>query len=149
MNFHPDIVAYSADGRLQMVCEVKGRQAGSSAAAVKVRRNLLAHEAFPRAPFFVVSFPERLYLWKQGAATTESPPDYTARTDDILDEYLGSWSSHPAQLAEESLVIALSAWLRDVAGAKRASRSEADRVAVESGLSSAISHGAVNQEPGQ
>ena len=147
MNFHPDIVAYSADGRLQMVGEVKSGQPGSPAAAVKVRRNLLAHGAFPRAPFFAVFYPQQLYLWKDGASTTEGP-DSTARITDILHEYLGNWSSNPEQLAEESLLIALSAWFRDVAGQNRRSSSEADRVAIESGLSRAISHGAVNAEPG-
>lgn len=149
MHFNPDIVAYSADGRLQMVGEVKSRQHGSSAAAVKVRRNLLAHGAFPRAPYFVVFFPERLYLWKDGTGTTESLPDYTAPTADILGEYLGTWSNKPEQLAEESLVIALIAWFRDLAGQNRGVRSEADRVAVESGLSHAINHGKVSAEPAQ
>ncbi|MBD0319643.1 MAG: hypothetical protein ICV87_04870 [Gemmatimonadetes bacterium] len=149
MQFHPDIVAYSADGRLQMVGEIKSRQQGSSAAAVKVRHNLLAHGAFPRAPYFVVFFPEQLYLWKNGAGTTESPPDYTARITDILAEYLGTWSNNPENLAEESLSIALSAWFRDLAGDKRRVRSEADRVVVESGLSRAISRGEVNAEPRQ
>lgn len=148
MHFHPDIVAYSADGRLQMVGEVKGRQHGSSAAAVKVRRNLLAHGAFPPAPYFVVFFPERLYLWKDGTGTTEGP-DYTARISDILDEYLGPWSNNREQLAEESLLIALIAWFRDLAGQNRVVRSEADRVVIESGLSRAINHGEVSAEPGQ
>ncbi|CAA9297350.1 MAG: hypothetical protein AVDCRST_MAG89-219, partial [uncultured Gemmatimonadetes bacterium] len=73
---------------------------------------------------------------------------YTAPTADILGEYLGTWSNKPEQLAEESLVIALSAWFRDLAGQNRSSSSEADRVAIESGLSRAISHGAVNAGPG-
>jgi hypothetical protein len=143
-----DIAVYSPDDRLLLVVEVKNRQEASAAWAAKLRRNLLIHHALPAAQYFLLALPDRLYLWKNASTPSEAPPDFVASTGDVLREYLGGWVDRPERIAEESLQIALTSWLQDIAGSARnpSEESEADRMLIESGLYEPIRNGAVATE---
>jgi hypothetical protein len=116
---------------------------------VKFRQNLLAHDAIPRANYFLLALPDQLYLWKDAWNQEASHPHYVVRTWDALRDYLSSWTEPPQQLGEEKLELALTSWLRDLTNLTRKLRpdSEADRMLVDSGLYDAIKSGMVLLEP--
>ena len=147
MNTRPDIEVYSPDHSLQLVVEARRTTGASREWAARFRRNLLAHAAVPNAPFFLLAFPATLYLWRNGAGL-DSPPDYEAPASDVLREYLGAWAATTEDVGEESLQIALGAWLRDLTQAFREPRSHsaADQMLVASGLYDAIQHGSIEFE---
>jgi hypothetical protein len=147
MSTGPDIAVYSPDHQLQLVVEVKSTPDPSSQWAAQFRRNLLENGALPNAPYLILVFPQRLFLWRSGPAA-EVPPDYSARTSDVLREYLGSWAEHAPHLGEESLEIAVSSWLRELTSARRAPHpeSDADRILMDSGAYEAIRHGSVTSD---
>lgn len=145
MDTKADILVHSPDDRLQLVVEVKNRAKGSAEWAAKLRRNLVAHGAMPPAKFFLLALPDSLYLWKDTWSPRELPPDYIARTADILERYLGRWATASTPMAEESLQLAVSSWLRDAASSPEPPQagSEAHRILVDSGLLEAIREGEV------
>lgn len=144
-SYRPDFALYSPDGELEMVGEVKKAQEASPGAASRIRRNLLAHRAIPNAPYFLIFFPDRLYLWKDVQSDVDSPPSRSAGIADVLRDYLGDPAKNPVGLGEESLELALGSWFRDLATATRApsETSEADKLLVESGLYSALRRGSI------
>jgi hypothetical protein len=143
MNTTADILVHSPDHRLQLVVEVKNIADASPQWAASLRRNLLVHGAVPDAPYFLLALPKRLFLWKP-TAEPDVAPDYVAGTTELLRDYLGSWFQEQ-QLSEESLELAVRAWLRDLTWSMRTPRrdSEADRMLLESGAYEAIHHGSV------
>jgi hypothetical protein len=147
MDTAPDIAVYSPDHRLQLVVEVKSTPAASSEWAAQFRSNLLENGALPNAPFLILAFPHRLFLWRSGPAA-EVPPDYSANTSDVLREYLGNWAENAPHLGEESLEIAVSSWLRELTSTMRAPRRESDpdRILMDSGAYQAIRHGSVTSD---
>jgi hypothetical protein len=147
MNTTPDIAVYSPDHRLQLIVEVKSTPEASSEWAAQFRASLLESGALPNAPYFILVFPQRLFLWRSGP-TADVPPDYSASTSHVLREYLGSWAENSPHLGEESLEIAVSSWLRELTSTMRAPRpeSDADHILMESGAYQAIRHGSVTSD---
>src|SRR5215813_1877658 len=93
-----DIEVYSHDKKLKLVVEVKNKHGASPEWAVQMRRNLLAHSAVPRAPFFLLALPDNLYRWKDGSDSTESrPPDFVVDASPILADYLKNMKNVPTR----------------------------------------------------
>jgi hypothetical protein len=58
-----DILLFDREGRRLLVAEVKNKRNTSPKWAAELRRNLLAHEGFRHAEFFLVLTPDHLYFW--------------------------------------------------------------------------------------
>jgi hypothetical protein len=130
-----DIVVYSSGHRPVLVVECKGGGETVAQGAAQLRRNLLIHGLIPDAPYLLLAFPTNFFLWKRESAPGD-PPDFSAPSIGVLREYLGALADQKGVLREESLQLALEAWLGDLASTVRQpkSSSEADRIVVESGL---------------
>src|SRR5882757_1584765 len=135
MALRVDIVIESPDRRRILVVECKRAQDASSQQAVRWRRNFVTHGLDSEVPYFMLAFPTGLFLWRANA-NIGAPPDFTAPAQGVLKRYLGPIADQPGGPLEESLEIAFSTWLSDLAHGVRQpdSSSEADQMLVESGL---------------
>jgi hypothetical protein len=133
MAFRTDIVIESPDRRRILVVECTRNT--SSQQAVRWRRNFVAHGLDSEVPYFLLAFPTSLFLWRANA-NIEAPPDFTAPAQGVLKRYLGSIADQPGGPLEESLEIAFSTWLSNLAHGVRQpdALSEADQMLVTSGL---------------
>ena len=144
-----DIIAYSTDHRPVLVVECKGGKETSPGNAARLRRNLLAHELIPDAPYFLLAFSTVFFLWRD-KTPADQPPDFSASARSVLREYLGKLAEDAAATRGESLQLALVSWLGDLASAIRQPDpgSEADQMLVKSGLYEKIRSGEVKSEVG-
>jgi hypothetical protein len=76
-----------------------------------------------------------VHLWKRDTPPG-SQPDFRASAQDIWRDYLGELAEKPQGPREESMELAVSAWLNDLANnvSKPDPDSTADQMLVESGL---------------
>ncbi|HEU4624181.1 MAG TPA: hypothetical protein VFS52_05420 [Steroidobacteraceae bacterium] len=135
MPARPDIVVYSQDKRRVLVVEVKEGKEPDPEHTAGLRRTLIAHDLLPHAPFFLLAYRTRLFLWRQETKPGE-PPDYSASAAPILDDYASSFLKAGSPLRESGLQLIIFAWLADLASGARVPHpdSEPDRMSVESGL---------------
>jgi hypothetical protein len=76
-------------GQLALVVEVKHKIGASPQWAASLRSNILAHGTFPKAPYFLMVFPDQFYLWTDADAQLDhSEPTYTIDAHPILQPYL-------------------------------------------------------------
>jgi hypothetical protein len=142
-----DIIAYSMDHRPVLVVECKGGKGTSPENAALLRRNLLAHELIPDAPYFLLAFATAFFLWREKTPADELP-DFSASARSVLREYLGELAEKAPATRGESLQLALVSWLGDLASAIRQPDpgSEADQMLVKSGVYEKIRRGEVKSE---
>jgi hypothetical protein len=106
-----DIAVRSADGRLQLVVEVKNRAGTNAAWAAEMRRNLAAHPAIAAAPFFLVALPDHFYLWHNVSHPQDIVlPDYDVDPAPLLAPYVGAGVQAVMGLSGAGLQLAVSAW---------------------------------------
>jgi hypothetical protein len=100
----------------------------------------------PKTKFFLLALPDFLYLWRDGHSSEAIPPDYTARTLNVLQQYLTRVGNEPRHIAEEGLELALTSWLREatVSSKHPPAGSDSYKLLVESGLQDAISKAEVS-----
>jgi hypothetical protein len=111
-----DFIAYGADGSVVLLAEAKSRYGTSDVWAAKLRRNMLEHGVLPRAKYFLVATPERIYGWKQeNLKLDEVPPDFTIDTQRALARYFAMLDQDAARLGPEAFKALVLAWLTDVA----------------------------------
>jgi hypothetical protein len=58
-----DLSVDNRSGQLALVVEVKSKINASPEWAARFRQNILAHGTFPKAPYYLMVFPDRFYLW--------------------------------------------------------------------------------------
>lgn len=144
-----DIAVYSADGKLQLIVEVKNRGNPTTEWAATMRRNLYAHSVIPLSPFFLLALPERFYLWKQSNPPAGATlPDYEIDAVPILARYIDSSAISVNNLSEYGLELVVTSWLNDLCNRdltqELASRDEL--WLFDSGLIEAIRNGSVHTE---
>ena len=141
-----DLAVYSAEGRLQLVVEVRSRTGAPSDWAAEFRGNLLANGAIPDAPYFLMALPDHFYLWRDSTrAAGDVLPDYEVDPAPLLSPYLDDELRLSGRLSNSGLHLAVSAWLRDLiwrVGDPTALAPEAPWL-VDSGLYSAVRGGMV------
>lgn len=135
MAVRADIVIELPNRRPILIVECKQAQDISSQKAVRWRRNLVAHGLDSEVPYFLLAFPTGLFLWRANS-NLEAPPDFTAPAQILLKRFLGPIADQPGGPLEESIEIALSFWLAELAHGVRQPEalSEADQMLVRSGL---------------
>ena len=147
----PDFAVYSPDHKLQLVVEVKGTPNSDSNWAAKLRRNLLAHGAVPRAPYFLLVLPDYLYLWSHAADQESALPDFRADTREVLRRYLSHWPAgeRSEPIGERGLELAVRSWLSELAGRGNGESHEtrADDWLNKSGLAAIVRTGTLRAEP--
>jgi hypothetical protein len=111
-----DFVAYDRRGDVILLAEAKGRSGTSEEWAVQLRRNILAHGALPRAPYFLVAALDRLYFWKQDGTEGTDRPDFSVDAPNILAPYLEKLGRSISEVRSQSFEFLILWWLTDLAG---------------------------------
>lgn len=145
-----DFIAYDHTGRVILVAEVKRRLGTSERWATQFRRNMLAHGFFPKAPFFLIATPERMYFWKQDRpGNTDEPPSFTMDSTSALKPYLERLGKPPQAVGEQTLELLVSSWLSDMAGAREAHAVQDPSILwlTESGLLDSLEAGRIELNP--
>jgi hypothetical protein len=147
MPARPDIAVYARDKRLVLAVEVKDGKEPSGQAAAALRRNLISHKLLTNAPYFLLAYRTRLFLWREETAPGQLA-DCSALTTPVLHDYASSLSKPESTLRGSGLQIVIFAWLADLASGARKpeSDSEPEKMLVDSGLYERIHLGDVQFE---
>jgi hypothetical protein len=147
MRLEYDIVVEAPDRTRVLVVECKRTKESSDVGATKWRRNLQVHGLNVDSEFFLLAFPTKLFLWKAGTPA-HANPDFSAPSMPVLKRYLGRVADQPRAPLPESLEIAFSTWLSDLANGVRKpdASSEPERMLVQSGLLERIKGGRVRTQ---
>ena len=90
----PDIVGFDRNGQIRLVAEVKNRRGVSSEWAARLRGNLSTATPPPKDAFFLLVFPDKLFLWKPSAPVAHDVrPDVSATVPKWLSEHSSSTSA--------------------------------------------------------
>ena len=103
---------HNRNGQRIIDIEVKTKLNASPEWAARFRRNILAHGTFPKAPYFLMVFPDFFYLWADADAQSErSKPTYTIDTRPILQPYFERAGVTAEQISAQSLELIVASWL--------------------------------------
>jgi hypothetical protein len=139
-----DIAVYGPDNQLALAVEVKSIPNRSPEWAARFRRNLLAHQHVPNAPYFMFVLPDRIYLWVDSdidEGTVE--PTYDIDAQPILHDYFAQTGFQAEQLGSQSLELIVASWLSQLIHQDVDELDDSLTWLVESGLYEAIAGGFV------
>lgn len=142
-----DLTAYNQDNQRVLVVEVKSKLEATPQWAAQLRRNILAHGTFPNAPYFLMVFPDRFYLWKN----TESnhaliEPTYVIDARPILQPYFQQAGVIADHVSGQSLELIVELWLSEVMQKTRDEFDASQQWLLDSGLYDAVVGGSVDHE---
>ena len=139
-----DLSVDNRSGQLTLAVEVKSKINASPEWAARFRRNILAHGTFPEAPYYLMVFPDRFYLWA-GAEVhlDESEPTYAIDARPIFQPYFEQAGVTADQINGQSLELIAAAWLGEIIYAEKSAKEldESQRWLIDSGLYAALSGG--------
>jgi hypothetical protein len=136
-----DFVAYDKRGQAILLVEAKSSQNTTELWAARFRRNMLEHDTLPRAPFFLIATPERMYFWRQDDASPgEAPPQFTMDATAELKPYFEKFGESPEEISGQAFDLILYCWLTDIAefGQMRAKQDSSPGWLSDSGLFEAL-----------
>lgn len=149
MSFNWDISIYNRDNQLVLVAEVKAILNASQDWGAKLRRNLLAHGILPNAPYFLLAFPDKLYLWtNSNTQMGEIEPTYAIDANPIFQPYFQKARVPAEKISGQSFELIVTSWLREIINSKKLLNEldESQHWLIESGLYTAISGGKLASE---
>lgn len=110
-----DLVAYSPDGQITLIVEVKSKIDTSRPWATRMRRNMLAHGVVPDSRFLLLALPDRLYLWKDISNTPELvEPTYELDATPFFQPYYERANISPDNLSGQSFELIVTSWLNEL-----------------------------------
>ena len=146
---HWDLSVVNQNNQLILVVEVKRKTNASPDWAAKFRRNILAHGTFPRAPYFLLAFPDQFYLWAEAELNLElSKPTYRIDARPILQPYFEKAGVTANTISGQSLELVVASWLSEIMHAERPPQEvdETYRWVINSGLQAALAGGRLESE---
>lgn len=142
-----DIAIYNRDNQLVVLVEVKTKLNASPEWAAQLRSNIFAHSTFSKAPYFLMAFPDRFYLWADAAEESEiSDPTYTINAHPILDSYFEQAGVSANQIIGQSLELIVASWLGKIMHSPLPELEQSQHWLIESGFYSAIAGGHFERE---
>jgi len=120
MATQPDFFLYDRIGRLVAVVQVSARRGTSREWAAEFRRNIIAHfETFRGAPFYLLTTPDRLYLWKNAPTVLDDesppvPPDYEVDGELLFSRYLEGLSRKQKEIMRPTFELIVMSWLGEL-----------------------------------
>lgn len=110
-----DLSVDNRNGQLTLVVEIKRKANVTPEWAAKLRRNIFAHGTFPKAPYFLMVFPDKFYLWSNDEAyQDQSEPTYTIDSAPILQPYFERAGVTADQISGASLELIVTSWLGEI-----------------------------------
>lgn len=110
-----DIAVYGKDKRLKLLVEIKMKYGTSISWAAKMRRNMYAHGLLPETDFFLLTLPDKFYLWKDVGILIEAiEPSYEINPQSFLEPYYRKANVSPSNITEASLELIISSWLTQI-----------------------------------
>ncbi|BAZ69604.1 hypothetical protein NIES4106_43770 [Fischerella sp. NIES-4106] len=107
-----DLSVDDRSGQRMLVVEVKTKRNTSPEWVSQFRRNILAHGTFPKAPYFLMVFPDRFYLWTDADDQPEQrEPDYSIDARPILQPYFEQAGVSEDKISGQSLELIVASWL--------------------------------------
>jgi hypothetical protein len=144
-----DLSVRDAKGQLVLIVEVKRKLNASTEWATKLRRNILAHGTFPNAPYFMMVFPDKFYLWQNADFyPIYQKPTYTVDALPILQPYYDQAEVEFSQISSQSLELIVASWLGEIIYFTKSSEDidESQHWLIDSGLNAAIAGGQLDQQ---
>jgi len=142
---HWDLSVENHNGQLTLVVEVKRKINASPEWAARLRQNILAHGTFPTAPYFMMAFPDRFYLWTDAevAHLDRSEPTYTIDARPLLQPYFERAGVAAEKISEHSLELIVASWLGEIIHAEKTPEAadKSQRWLIDSGLYNALAGG--------
>ena len=139
-----DLSVENRNGQLALVVEVRSKINASPEWAARLRRNILAHGTFPQAPYFLMIFPDRFYLWSDAQVLSEQgEPTYSIDAGPILQPYCQQAGVRADQISRQSLEMIVASWLAGIIHSEKSPEDveQSQRWLVDSGLYAALSGG--------
>ena len=121
MTQYADILAFDKFGQTALIVEATIKRGGSSTNwAAKLRRNILAHDLLPNAPFFLLALPDNFYLSDNSNTDSEmAEPIETVNPRPFLQPYYESFGVSPDGLTARSFEFIVQSWLERVLAAEK------------------------------
>ena len=143
-----DLSFDNPDGQLTLVVEVKNKTNVSPEWVAKLRRNILAHSILPNAPYFLIVFPDKFYLWIDENHIEESKPAYIIDAYSILQPYFERAEVTASQISGQSLELIVAAWLGEIIYSPKLPETidDSQRWVMDSGLYAALTGGKFEHE---
>jgi hypothetical protein len=144
-----DLSVDNRSGQLTLVVEVKRKTNVSPEWAAKLRRNILAHGTFPQAPYFLMVFPDKFYLWSNAEAyQDQSEPTYAIDASPILQPYFERAGVAADQISGASLELIVASWLGEIMHSNQLPENidASQQWLIESGLYAALVGGKLEHE---
>lgn len=148
MSIRPDITVYDDEGNLALVVEIKNKTGTDKEWAAKTRRNMFVHGFLPRAGFFLMTLPDRFYLWKGDPSPELEKPAYEVEPGPFFQSYFDEGDMRLDNLSEGGFELLVVAWLSELirTGELPDVEPQYTQWLVESGLFKAIQRGHVVAE---
>lgn len=144
-----DFLVDSRDGQRVLVVKTKNKLNASPEWAAQLRRNILAHGTFPKAPYFLIVFPDKLYLWtKADIQSEQSEPTYSIDGRPILQPYFEKAGVTPNQISGQSFELIVASWLDEIMYSKSPPEDidKSQQWLIESGLYAVLARGKFEHE---
>ncbi|RZM82550.1 hypothetical protein [Leptolyngbya iicbica] len=139
-----DLAVDNRSGQLALVVEIKRKTDVSPEWAAKLRRNIFAHGTFPKAPYFLMVFPDKFYLWSDAEAyQDQGEPTYTINASPILQPYFERAGVTADQISGASLELIVMSWLGEIIHSEQLPENldASQQWLIESGLYAALAGG--------
>lgn len=140
-----DIVVLNRLGEIELLVEVKPRLGMNREWAAQTRHNLSSHGLLGAAPYFLMTLPDRFYLWKDAPENMMVLSDFDIDPRSFLAPYWGNAGVSDPELSGGGFELVVRAWLTSLLWSRDISEavSENGIWVAESGLWEAINQGQI------
>lgn len=141
MSTGPDLLLYDRENRLVAAVDIRARRGTSREWAAELRRNLLQHEGYRGARYFLVVALDRIYLWLQADTAPDlTLPEYEVEAEPVFAPLLAGTRLDLRKLDRGTFELLVSSWLNTLVHS-RSDASKAQAWLEESGLLDAVRKG--------
>lgn len=108
-----DLLVKNRDGDPILIVEVKRQINVSQEWVIQLYRNLFSAAIFPKSPYFLITFPDKFYLWVN-MSTSKDTPDYIIDAKPLIQKYFEKTGTQPNQISGMSFEIIIASWLQEL-----------------------------------
>jgi hypothetical protein len=113
-----DLLVDSRDGELVLAVEIRRKTNVSPEWAAKFRRNILSDGNLPKAPYFLMVFPDKFYLWSD-VNNQDGVEPTLIDANPILQPYFERAGITAENISDQSLELIILSWLEEIIHSER------------------------------